>query len=154
MQINIFFTHLEAETSDKAAFHTSYLIFSPILAFLSCSSADFLPTFSRFSRLERVFAKPQASLPSSEERFKTTQYKEGRLTRFFKHIIRIYQIDLTLVFLLPFNLNVWRLTGGRYIDFSRSRSATEGFSGELTDLHISALLLATYIYLHVLLLEP
>lgn len=48
-------------------FLTSYLIFSPILAFLSCSSADFLPTFSLFSRLERDLARPQASPPSSEE---------------------------------------------------------------------------------------
>lgn len=143
MQFNTFFTHLKAGTSDMAAFHTSYLIFSPILAFLSCSSADFLPTFSRFSRLERVFAKPQASLPSSEERIKTTQYKD-RLTRFFKHIIHTCQIDLTPVFLLPFNLNVCRLTGGHYIDFCRSRSATEGFSGKLTDLHISAVLVATF----------
>lgn len=53
---------------------TSYLIFSPFLAFLSCSSADFLPTFSFFSLLERDLAKPQASLPSSEE-------EEERLTQ-------------------------------------------------------------------------
>lgn len=84
MQFNTFFTHLKAGTSDMPAFHTSYLIFSPILAFLSCSSADFLPTFSRFSRLERVFAKPQASLPSSEERVKTTQYKEGQFDSFLQ----------------------------------------------------------------------
>lgn len=48
-------------------FLTSYLIFSPLLAFLSCSSADFLPTFSFFSRLDRDLAKPHASAPSSEE---------------------------------------------------------------------------------------
>lgn len=127
-----------------AAFHTSYLIFSPILAFLSCSSADFLPTFSRFSRLERVFAKPQTSLPSSEERVKTTQYKEGPFDSFLQTYNTHMPDRPDPVFLLPFNLNVCRLTGGHYIDFCRSRSATEGFSGKLTDLHISAVLVATF----------
>lgn len=70
--------------------------------------------------------------------------RKDRLTRFFKHIIHTCQIDLTPVFLLPFNLNVCRLTGGHYIDFCRSRSATEGFSGKLTDFHISAVLVATF----------
>lgn len=70
--------------------------------------------------------------------------RKDSLTRFFKHIIHTCQIALIPVFLLLFNLNVCRLTGGHYIDFCRSRSATEGFSGKLTDLHISALLVATF----------
>lgn len=59
-------------------FLTSYRIFSPILAFLSCSRADFLPTFSLFSRLERDFAKLQASPPSSKERDKLTWRHNSR----------------------------------------------------------------------------
>lgn len=50
-----------------AKFLTSYLIFSPFFAFLSWSRADFLPNFSLFSRLERDFARPQVSPPSSVE---------------------------------------------------------------------------------------
>lgn len=59
---------------------TSYLIFSPLLAFLSCSSADFLPTFSFFSRLERDFAKPQPSAPSSEEQEEQEEEEEEEET--------------------------------------------------------------------------